>query len=68
MIFKMTVCKRSTRDLMAKVLDSIPEESSNDWVHFRNNTLEKGMNLFINPAKGWIVSLLDFYKDSFGIK
>ena len=31
-------------------------------------TLGKDMNPFITPAFGYIVSLLFFYKDSFGIK
>ena len=37
-------------------------------IHFRRQTFGKNMKLFIHPAMGKIVSLLFFYKDSFGIK
>ena len=39
-----------------------------NYIHFRTNTLEKGINSFITPAIGWIVPLLFFYKNDFGIK
>ena len=32
------------------------------------NTLNKGMNFFILSIMAWIVTLLSFYRDSFGIK
>ena len=38
------------------------------YVHFRANTLGKGMNPLILPAIGQIVPLLFFSKNSFGIK
>ena len=38
------------------------------YIHFRNNTFGKGMNLFNPSAMGWIVPVLFFYKDNFGIK
>ena len=37
-------------------------------VHFRTNTLEKGMNPLIFESTGKIVPLLSFWKDGFGIK
>ena len=38
------------------------------YVHFRANTLGKGMNLLILPAMGKIVPLLLFKENGFGIK
>ena len=38
------------------------------YVHFRANTLGKGMNLLILTAMGWIVPLLFFADNRFGIK
>ena len=38
------------------------------YVHFRTNTLGKGMNPVILPAMGYIVPLLFFYENGFGIK
>ena len=38
------------------------------YVHFQTNTLRKGMNPLILPAMGWIVSLLFFLENGFGIK
>ena len=38
------------------------------YVHFRANILGKGMNPIILPAMGWIVPLLSFYENGFGIK
>ena len=37
-------------------------------VHFGTNTLEKDMSLLISTYMGERVSLMLFYKDSFGIK
>ena len=37
-------------------------------VHFRANTLGKGMNPHILPAMGKIVPLLFFYENDFDIK
>ena len=46
------------------------ELHSHDYIHFRTNTLGKDMMnpLIPPPAIGWIVSLLFFYKGSFGIE
>ena len=44
------------------------ELQSRYYVHFRANTLGKGMNPLIPPAMGQILSLLFFKKDDFGIK
>ena len=41
---------------------------SHYYVHFRANTLGKGMNPLILPAMGWIVPLLFFLENGFGIK
>ena len=38
------------------------------YVHFRANTLGKGMKPLILPAMGQIVPLLFFKENSFGIK
>ena len=38
------------------------------YVHFRANTLKKGMDTLILPAMGEIVLLLFFLGNSFGIK
>ena len=38
------------------------------YVHFRANTIGKGMNSLILPAMGWIVLLLFFLENGFGIK
>ena len=38
------------------------------YVHFRANTLGKGMNPLILPAMGKIVPLLFFKENIFGIK
>ena len=38
------------------------------FIHFQTNTLGKVKNPLILPAVGWIVPLLVFYKDYFGIK
>ena len=37
-------------------------------IHFQTNALGKGVNPLILPVMGWIVPLLFFYKDTFGIK
>ena len=37
------------------------------YIHFQTNTLGKGMNPLVFPAMGWIVPLLFFHKDDFGI-
>ena len=41
--------------------------NSNHTIHFQTNTLGKGMNPFTALFLGLIISLLFFYKDSFGI-
>ena len=38
------------------------------YVHFRANTLGKGIKPLILPAMGQIVPLLFFWKNNFGIK
>ena len=38
------------------------------YVHFRTNIHGKGMNPLILPAISWILPLLFFSKDGFGIK
>ena len=38
------------------------------YVHFRANTLGKGMNPLILPAMDYIVPLLFFYENGFGIE
>ena len=38
------------------------------YVPFLTNTPRKGMNPLILPAMGWIVTLLFFLKEGFGIK
>ena len=44
------------------------ELQSRYYVHFRANTLGKGMNPLILPAMGYIVPLLFFEENVFGIK
>ena len=44
------------------------EFQSHYYVPLRINTFAKGMNAFISPAMGWIVPLMSFQKDDFGIK
>ena len=44
------------------------EFKSRYYVHFRANTLEKGMNPLILSAMGQIVSLMFFLENGFGIK
>ena len=44
------------------------ELQSHYYVHFRANTLVKGTNPLILPAMGWIVPLIFFLEDGFGIK
>ena len=41
---------------------------SRNYIHFRANTLGKGMNPLILPAMGEIVPLLFFKENGFGIK
>ena len=59
--------------VVAKVLDYSVVVNEFDhqnryYVHFRTNTLGKGMNPLILLAIGFIESLLFIYKDDFGIK
>ena len=59
--------------VMVKALDSgiVVNEfvlQSRNYVHFRANTLGKGMNPLILPAMGQIVQLRFFMKNGFGIK
>ena len=69
---KLKILEWSRCGVMAKVLYVGLELSefklqSRYYTHFRTNTLGKGMNRLIPPFMGWIVSLLFFYKDDFGI-
>ena len=56
---------------VANVLDrdivSEFELQSNNYAHFRTIILKKSMKLFY-PLSYWLVPLLRFYKDGFGIK
>ena len=71
---KRLCCFRgSPYEVVAKVLDcdivvSEFELQPHYYVHFRTNTLEKGMNLLILTVMGNIISLLFFYKYGFSIK
>ena len=61
------------RGVMVKAMDcgialSEFELQSHYYVHFRANTLGKGMNPLIFPAMGQIVSLLFFSENGSGIK
>ena len=56
------------RGIMEKELDYELGLQSRYYVQFRTNTLEKGMNPLVLQAMGWIVPLLFFKKDWFGIK
>ena len=49
------------------IVESKFVRQSRYYVHFRTNTLGKGMNPLILPAMGKIVPLL-FYENGFGIK
>ena len=58
--------------VMVKVLDSGIvisefEPQSRYYVHFRTNSLRKGMDRLVLLAMGFIVPLL-FWKDRFGMK
>ena len=58
---------------MVKAIDSgiVVSEfvlQSRYYIHFRANTLGKGMNPLILPAMGLIVPLLFFKENGFGIK
>ena len=54
---------------MANVLScNIVESKFEFWSRYYVYFHGKSMNLFIIPAEDWIVPLLFFYKDDFGIK
>ena len=58
---------------MVKAMDCEIEVSdfvlqSRYYVHFRTNTLGRGMNPFILPAMGYIAPLLFFLEKIFAIK
>ena len=58
---------------MANEVDSVIvirefEIQSPYYVHFRTNTFGKGINPPFPLAMGYIVPLLSFYEDSFGIR
>ena len=51
------------RGVIVKAMDCVLSElelQSRYYIHFRANTLGKGMNPLILPAMGWIVPLLLF--------
>ena len=61
------------RGVMVKTMDCgiVVSEFVLQWcyyVHFRTSTLGKVMNPLILPAMGWIVPLLFFKENSFGIE
>ena len=56
------------KEMDCRIVISEFELYSRYYVHFRTNTLEKGMNALILPAMGQIVPQLFFSKDGFGIK
>ena len=65
--------KGGARDVMVKAMDcwivvSEFELQPRYYVHFRTNTLGKGINPLILPVMGYIVQLLFFSNDGFGIK
>ena len=51
-----------------EIVESEFELRSRYYIYFRTNTLGKGMNPLILLAMGWIVQLLLFLKEGFGIK
>ena len=64
---------RCPRVVLVKTMDSGIvvsdfELQSCYYFYFKTNTLVKGLNLHIIPAMGFIISLLFFYKDGFGVK
>ena len=73
MIIVSTRLNENHHDVVANVLDchSIVSEfefQSRYYIHFLINILEKGMDFLIPLTMDYILSLLFFYKDSFGIK
>ena len=69
-LFKARGCPRC---VMVKVMDCGIVVSkfvfhSRYYIHFRANTFGKDMNPLILPAMGWIVPVLFFSKNGFGIK
>ena len=54
--------------LDCKIVECKFEQKSHPYIHFQTNTLDKDMNPLIPLAMGWIVPLLFFSKDSFGIR
>ena len=69
----MLIKKGSTCDVVAFVGDwdivvSEFEFKSQYLIHFRTNTLKKGMNPLVSLAISQTMSLLFFHNDGFGIK
>ena len=50
------------------IVESEFELQSRYYIHFWTTTLWKGINPLILPAMGWIVQLLFFLKEGFGIE
>ena len=70
---KHYIYKGCPRGVMVKAMDCgiVVSEfvlQSRYYVHFRANTLGKGMNPLILPSLGQIVPLLFFSENGFGIK
>ena len=66
-------CRECPRGVMVKAMDCgiVVSEfilRSRYYVHFRTNTFGKGMKPLILPSMGWIIPLLFFYENGFGIK
>ena len=60
-------CGVMVKAMICEIVAHELELQSRYYVHFRTNTLGKGMNPLILPAMGWIAPLL-FSGNSFGIK
>ena len=54
--------------LHCDILESEFELRSCYYIHFRIKYSDERYELHYSQAMGWIVTLLFFYKDSFGIK
>ena len=61
-------CGEANKVLNGNIVVSEFELKSRYYVHFRTNTLGKGMNTLILQTMGLIVLPLFFFKDGFGFK
>ena len=64
----VSLCGVVANVLYCDIVVSEFELQSHANVHFLIDILGKGMNLLMPPVICWIVSLLFFFKDDFGIK